>query len=47
MEALLQAIDLLYPEMVGWRRYLHQHPELSYQERETAAYVVKHLKQWI
>ncbi|NOU95244.1 amidohydrolase [Paenibacillus sp. LMG 31456] len=46
MEVLLQAIDLLYPEMVGWRRYLHQHPELSYQERETAAYVAKHLKQW-
>ncbi|MFD0680442.1 MULTISPECIES: M20 family metallopeptidase [unclassified Paenibacillus] len=46
MEALLQAIDLLYPEMVGWRRYLHQHPELSYQERETAAYVANHLQQW-
>lgn len=46
MEALLQAIDLQYPEMVVWRRYLHQHPELSYYEQQTAAYVAKHLRQW-
>ncbi|UQZ87226.1 N-acyl-L-amino acid amidohydrolase [Paenibacillus konkukensis] len=46
MEHLLQKVDLLYPEMVGWRRYLHQHPELSYQETETAAYVARHLREW-
>ncbi|TDF87926.1 amidohydrolase [Paenibacillus piri] len=46
MEALLQAVDSLYPEMVGWRRYLHQHPELSYYETETAAFVAGLLKQW-
>lgn len=30
-------------EVVEWRRHLHAHPELSYQEHETAAYVHKHL----
>src|SRR5690625_5230525 len=34
-----KAIDALYPEMVDMRRYLHQHPELSFQETETAKYI--------
>ncbi len=46
MESLLQAIDLIVPQMISWRRYLHQHPELSYHERETAAFVARHLEQW-
>lgn len=46
MESLLQAIDLLVPQMISWRRYLHQHPELSYHERKTAAFVAQHLGQW-
>jgi amidohydrolase len=46
MESLLQAIDLELPQMVSWRRYLHQHPELSYHERKTAAFVANHLQQW-
>ena len=29
----------LYPEMVRWRRHLHQHPELSYKERETSEWI--------
>lgn len=32
-------IDSLYPEMVEVRRYLHQHPELSFQEHKTAQYI--------
>ncbi len=28
------------------RRHIHQHPELSYQEAGTAAYVARHLKDW-
>ena len=32
-------VDQLLPDMVKWRRHLHRHPELSYQERETSAYV--------
>ncbi|WP_282941701.1 amidohydrolase [Paenibacillus sp. RC67] len=46
MESLLKKVDLLYPEMVGWRRHLHQHPELSFQEKETASFVASHLREW-
>lgn len=34
-----QAIDDLYSEMVEIRRYLHQHPEVSFQEFKTAKYI--------
>ncbi|TNE73368.1 amidohydrolase [bacterium] len=34
-------IDLLFPKMVAHRRHLHQHPELSYKEFETTAYIIK------
>lgn len=27
------------PSVVAWRRHLHSHPELSFQERETARYI--------
>jgi amidohydrolase len=32
------------PELLEWRRYLHQHPELSNRETETAKYIVARLK---
>ena len=32
------------PEVINWRRYLHQHPELSNREYNTAAYVAAYLK---
>ncbi|WP_340023068.1 amidohydrolase [Paenibacillus sp. FSL K6-1096] len=38
----LTAEELL-PDMVNWRRHLHRHPELSYQEKETSAYVAARL----
>ncbi|MFD2042763.1 M20 family metallopeptidase [Ornithinibacillus salinisoli] len=34
-----QSIDEHYPEMVEIRRYLHQYPELSFQEYKTAKYI--------
>jgi amidohydrolase len=33
-----------HTDLVAWRRHLHAHPELSFQERETAAYVAKTLR---
>ncbi|MFM8710927.1 MAG: M20 family metallopeptidase, partial [Sphingomonadales bacterium] len=33
-------------ELIGWRRHLHAHPELSYQETETAAFVQAKLKEY-
>ena len=32
------------PKVIEWRRYLHQHPELSNREFKTAEYVAKHLR---
>lgn len=34
----------LAPRVVEWRRDIHQHPELSFQETRTAALVAQHLK---
>jgi amidohydrolase len=45
--ALVPEIDRLAaavaPEMLTWRRYLHQHPELSNREKETAKYIAERL----
>ena len=35
-----------YEEMVAWRRYLHQNPELSFHEYHTAEFVANHLQSW-
>lgn len=39
LEKIHHAIDTIFPEMVKIRRYLHQYPELSFQEYKTAAYI--------
>lgn len=39
LDILFKEIDQLYDEMVEMRRYLHQHPELSFQEYKTAAFI--------
>lgn len=33
-------------DLVQTRRHLHQHPELSFEEAETAAYVARYLSAW-
>jgi amidohydrolase len=43
LEAELQ--DLL-PELIGLRRHIHRHPELSGHERQTAALVAGELRRW-
>ncbi|MGX4668563.1 M20 family metallopeptidase [Cerasibacillus sp. JNUCC 74] len=39
MDKLFSQLDAVYNEMVEIRRYLHQYPELSFQETKTAAYI--------
>lgn len=39
-----QIQDPLFSDLVRWRRYVHQHPELSYHESETATYVEEELR---
>ena len=47
-QSLASEIDKLTatvePELIAWRRHLHQHPELSNREVETAKYVVERLR---
>lgn len=40
------AVEQLLPDMVEWRRHLHRHPELSYQEKETSAFVAAKLAEF-
>ncbi|MFC3780344.1 M20 family metallopeptidase [Bacillus chungangensis] len=44
LEKLFQKLEDYYDEMVDIRRYLHQHPELSFQEVKTAKYIVDFYK---
>jgi len=37
-------VKALAPQVVTWRRHIHQHPELSNREVRTAAYVVERLR---
>lgn len=41
-----QTLQPLYGEMVKWRRHLHRHPELSFQEHETSAMIAALLEEW-
>lgn len=38
--------DRFYPEILEIRRYLHAHPELSFEETETARYIQSLLNKW-
>ncbi|MFM8372515.1 MAG: M20 family metallopeptidase [Bacteroidota bacterium] len=43
-EDIQQLANELLPEVTGWRRHLHAHPELSFQEVETARFIAGHLQ---
>src|SRR4051812_9749996 len=36
-------VESVLDDVVGWRRHLHRHPELSFKERETSAFVAETL----
>lgn len=46
MENWLRELDRVFPLMREWRRYLHMHPELSYQESKTSAFAAQLLRSW-
>lgn len=39
-------IESLFSKMVEWRRHLHRFPELSFQEKQTSAFVARLLTEW-
>lgn len=45
LRSLNKILEDHFSEMVSIRRYLHQHPELSFQETKTARYIVDFYKQ--
>jgi len=46
LSAIQSKTQRILPEIIEIRRHLHQNPELSGQERETAALAAKHLTAW-
>ncbi|MEW5862178.1 MAG: M20 aminoacylase family protein [Pseudomonadota bacterium] len=42
----LQEIERLAAEMTAWRRDIHAHPELGFEERRTADFVARQLESW-
>ena len=44
MSELRAAAQRLASEIVAWRRELHRHPELGFEEHRTAAFVADHLR---
>lgn len=41
---IVKGAESLFEQLKRWRRYIHQHPELSFEEKHTAAFIVKELK---
>src|ERR1700741_4454424 len=43
---LLESIEVAQDELTGWRRDIHSHPELGFEESRTAAIVAEKLRQF-
>lgn len=41
---MIEQARTLQSRMIGWRRHLHQHPELGFQEHETARFIAETLQ---
>ena len=44
--AILNRFSEMLPEISGWRRDLHAHPELRFEEHRTADFVAAKLKEF-
>jgi amidohydrolase len=42
--SVLNSIEAIGPSIIAWRRHLHSHPELSFKEKETSAFIEEKLK---
>lgn len=43
IESIFTELDARFEEIVSWRRYMHQHPELSFKEEKTAKFIEEKL----
>ncbi len=43
---VIDRIAELQPDIMGWRRHLHSHPELMYDVHDTAAFVAERLREF-
>lgn len=46
MSRYRQDVEAIREEMIAWRRYLHQNPELSFQEYRTSAWIMERLREF-
>lgn len=45
-QQIKQLAERYHADLIQMRRHLHQYPELSFEEAETAAFVARHLSAW-
>jgi len=43
MDLFKQSVDTVIPKVKEWRRHLHQHPELSFEEFKTTEYIIEQI----
>ena len=46
MQPVPNSIAAMQPELTEWRRDLHRHPELGYQETRTMRVLAEKLRSW-
>ena len=46
MNAVLQELEGRVETIKAWRHHLHKHPELSFEEAETAKYIADLVRSW-
>jgi hippurate hydrolase len=46
MNALVKEFDAKLETIKGWRHHMHKHPELSFEEANTARYIADLVKSW-
>ena len=39
----IEVYENVHKQIINWRRYFHQHPELSFEEHQTAQYITEQL----
>src|SRR5690625_6156985 len=40
---IVKGAESLFEQLKLWRRYIHQHPELSFEENHTSAFIISEL----